>query len=302
MRNAFAEALYEAAVKDPRICIVCADISPAGSMAKFREEFPDRFINVGVAEQVMVGIAAGLALKGMKVFCYTIASFALYRAFEFVRDDVCYQNLDVTIVGVGAGTIYSTLGSTHHTMEDIAVAGALPNMTILAPCDPVETLECVEWICAGDRGPVYLRLGKAGEPILIDGLAPFEFGKPRIIRTSTIFDKKCTAILTYGPIAALAVEAWDKITMFPEHVPTDVIVFPTLKPFAISYDFLGNYQQKIVVEDHVYRGGLGEQVRALGHLVYSFCLQDKFIHCYGSHRDLLKAHGIAVDAIIGVAR
>ena len=124
MRNTFSEALYEEATKNPEIYLVVADISPAGSMAKFTTEYPDRFINVGVAEQTMIGIAAGLALKGCQPFAYTIATFSLYRPFEMVRDDLGYQNLPVTVVGMGAGVIYSTLGGTHHTQEDIAIAGA----------------------------------------------------------------------------------------------------------------------------------------------------------------------------------
>src|SRR3982750_2951249 len=138
MRNKFADTLYECGKKNPRVAIVVADISPAGSMGKFRDQYPDRFINVGVAEQSMIGICAGLALKGCQPFAYTIATFTLYRPFEMVRDDLCYQNLPVTVVGMGAGVIYSTLGGTHHTQEDIAIAGAIPNMQILAPCDPLE--------------------------------------------------------------------------------------------------------------------------------------------------------------------
>ena len=122
MRNTFSETLYAEATANPDVYIVVADISPAGSMAKFSSEYPERFINVGVAEQSMIGIAAGLALKGCQPFAYTIATFSLYRPFEMVRDDLCYQNLPVTVVGMGAGVIYSTLGGTHHTQEDIAIA------------------------------------------------------------------------------------------------------------------------------------------------------------------------------------
>src|SRR5499426_2979591 len=103
----FARTLYEIARTQSNIFIVVADISPAGSMAQFRQEFPERFINVGVAEQSMIGICAGLALKGCQPFAYTIATFTLYRPFEMVRDDLCYQNLPVTVVGMGAGVIYS---------------------------------------------------------------------------------------------------------------------------------------------------------------------------------------------------
>ncbi len=166
MRNTFSKTLYECAVADPTIYIVVADISPAGPMAEFQKHAPARFINVGVAEQVMIGMCAGLALKGCQPFAYTIATFALYRPFEMVRDDLGYQNLPVTVVGMGAGVIYSTLGGTHHTMEDVAVASAIPNFRVLAPCDPLECIEATRWCARQKEGPVYLRIGKAGEPNL----------------------------------------------------------------------------------------------------------------------------------------
>src|SRR3984893_3713515 len=114
MRNMFAEALYQEATKNSDIYIVVADISPVGNMSKFSSEYPDRFINVGVAEQSMIGICAGLALKDCQPFHYTITNFYLDPPFEMVRDDLCYQNLPVTVVGMGAGVIYSDHGGTHH--------------------------------------------------------------------------------------------------------------------------------------------------------------------------------------------
>src|SRR5258707_8660320 len=148
MRNTFSEALYKAATANPDVYIVVADISPAGSMAKFSQQYPERFINVGVAEQSMIGICAGLALKGCKPFAYTIATFTLYRPFEMVRDDLCYQNLPVTIVGIGGGVTYSTLGATHHAQEDVAIACAIPNMSVIAPCDPAEAEAATRWCAA----------------------------------------------------------------------------------------------------------------------------------------------------------
>ena len=103
MRNTFAKTFLEAAQKDARLCVVVADISPAGAMDQFRKEFPERFINTGVAEQIMIGMCAGMSMRGLKPFAYTIATFALYRPFEFIRDDLCYQDLPVTVVGIGGG-------------------------------------------------------------------------------------------------------------------------------------------------------------------------------------------------------
>ena len=157
MRNEFANVFYEEGKKNSKLVMVVADISPAGSVAKFREEFPERFINTGVSEQSMIGIAAGLALRGLRPFAYTIATFALYRPFEFIRDDIAYQQLPVTVVGVGGGVTYSTLGGTHHAMEDIAVASAIPGMQILVPCDPAETKLITQWCATTNIKPTYLR-------------------------------------------------------------------------------------------------------------------------------------------------
>ena len=153
MRNKFAEVLYKESIRNSKICVVVADISPAGSMNLFRTKYPKRFINTGVAEQSMVGIAAGMALRGLRPFCYTIATFALYRPFEMVRVDLCYQNLPVTIVGMGTGTVYSTLGGTHLTQEDISIARSIPNMNIIAPCDPNELEDALKYCCRKSKGP-----------------------------------------------------------------------------------------------------------------------------------------------------
>src|SRR6201987_6236842 len=202
MRNTFSEALYEAATKNPDVYIVVSDISPAGSMAKFSTQYPERFINVGVAEQSMIGICAGLALKGCQPFAYTIATFSLYRPFEMVRDDLGYQNLPVTVVGMGAGVIYSTLGGTHHTMEDVAVASAIPNFRVIAPCDPLEAIDATRWCAQQKEGPVYLRVGKAGEPNLTGkALDPWSFGRLHYLQ------RGCdVCILSYGVIMAKAIE------------------------------------------------------------------------------------------------
>jgi len=299
MRNTFSETLYECAKADPRVYIVVADISPAGSMAKFQAEYPERFINVGVAEQVMIGMAAGLALKGCRPFAYTIATFSLYRPFEFVRDDLGYQNLPVTVVGMGAGVIYSTLGGTHHTMEDIAIAGAIPNMQILAPCDPLETVDATRHCATQDRGPVYLRIGKAGEPKLTEKAEPFVFGKLRYLRRG-----KDVCILSYGVIMKLAVQVADRLAAAGKSV--SVVSCHTVKPLdrpGIA-EALKTHKQVIVIEEHVPQGGLAPQTKQIAWDsraqcdLKAFTLQDKFIHNYGSHDDLLAAHGLSLEQIL----
>ena len=299
MRNTFSEALYKAASANPDIYIVVADISPAGSMGKFRDQYPDRFINVGVAEQSMIGICAGLALKGCQPFAYTIATFSLYRPFEMVRDDLCYQNLPVTVVGMGAGVIYSTLGGTHHTQEDIAIAGALPNMQIIAPCDPAECTEATAYCAVQKKGPIYLRLGKAGEPNFTDkALDPWTFGKLRYItRGSDV------CILSYGVIMQKAMQLAERFAAKGKSV--SVVSCHTLKPLDIAgiKDALTRHGQVIAIEEHAPQGGLAASVKQIAWDIQARCrldtftLQDAFIHNYGSHDDLLAAHGLELGAI-----
>jgi len=297
VRDTFSRTLYQVAKADPKICIVVADISPAGSMAQYRQEFPERFMNVGVAEQAMIGICAGLAMRGMKPFAYTIATFAIYRPFEMVRVDLCYQNLPVTVVGIGGGVAYSVLGGTHHALEDVAVMSAIPNMSVLAPCDPLE-VEAATRVCARHDGPIYLRMGKAGEPVLTaNAPEPFQFGKPRLIKSGS-----GTCILSYGVITKIAVDLAAKIEK-EQGGQVAVYSVHTLKPLdreAIAKT-LSNFDRVIVVEEHSPVGGLGQKVKALAWdsgakcRLHTFSLQDEFIHFYGSHGDLLKAHGLHPD-------
>lgn len=295
MRDTFARTIYQVAKKKSNVFVVVADISPAGSMAPFREEFPDQFVNVGVAEQTMIGLCAGLALRGCTAFAYTIATFSIYRPFEQVRVDLCYQNLPVTVVGIGGGISYSTLGGTHHAQEDIAVMGAIPNMAIIAPCDPLET-EAATWVCAEQRtGPTYLRLGKAGEPNLTsEAPDPFEFGKIRRIREGSDI-----CIISYGPIMKMALEVAERIEG-EQGKSVALVSAHTLKPLDTEgiARVLDKYETVAVIEEHSEHGGLAGQVKQVAWdksakcRLHTFSLKDKFIHEFGSQRDLWKAHGL----------
>jgi transketolase len=289
VRNHFADTFYKLAKQDDRLCLICADISPAGSMTRFRQEFPSRFINVGVSEQSMIGIAAGMAQRGFRPFCYTIATFTLYRPFEMIRDDLCYQNLPVTIVGIGGGLTYSTLGATHHAQEDVVVAAALPNMTVLAPCDPTETEAATRWCAEKDHGPTYLRLGKAGEKDFTSSLAkPWRFNELRMVYANGY----SRYILTYGSMVKHAVALADQIG-------GAVVVVSTLKPLTDLRSLLQNGSSIVVIEES--SPYLALRTRALAQEVGAMCqistfsLKDEFIHCYGAHDDLLDAHGLSVE-------
>lgn len=300
MRNNFAETFYEAGKSDPRLCLVVADISPAGAIDKFRNEFPDRFVNTGVAEQIMIGMVAGMALRGLRPFAYTIATFALFRPYEMIRDDLCYQNLPVTVVGIGGGVNYSTLGGTHHAQEDVAIACAIPNMTVIAPCDPAETRIATKWLVTQERGPVYFRLGKAGEPDLTkDAIEPWEFGRVRYLTRG-----QDVCILSYGPVVKMAndVAIWFR----EQGCSVSVVSAHTLKPLDIEgvAQALKRHKHVIVIEEAAPFGGLGPQVKAIAWdtkascRIDTFALDDAFHHVYGSHGDILSAHGLSPGAII----
>lgn len=299
MRNIFADTFYEAGKKDERLAVVVADISPAGSIQKFREDFPARFVNTGVSEQIMIGMCAGMALRGLRPFAYTIATFTLFRPFEFVRDDLCYQNLPVTVVGIGGGVTYSTLGGTHHAMEDVAVAAAIPNMTVIAPCDPAETRAATLWCTEQQRGPVYLRLGKAGEPDFTSAARrPWEFGKLRYLKMG-----RDVCILSYGPIMKVAMGLADRFEQTGKTV--SVVSVHTIKPLDREgiVAALNNHAHVVVIEEMVPHGSLAGQVKEVAWdcraacRLDTFTLQDKFIHNYGSHNDLLAAHGLDLASI-----
>jgi len=299
MRNRFADVFYELGKADPRLCVVVADISPAGSIAKFRSEFPRRFINTGVSEQIMIGMTAGMAQRGLRPFAYTIATFTLYRPFEMVRDDLCYQNLPVTIVGIGGGVTYSTLGATHHAQEDVAIASAIPNLSVVAPCDPSEVEAATRWCATQEQGPVYLRLGKAGEPDFSKtALDPWVFGKIRRLR-----EGRDVCILSYGPIMKRAFALAERFEAAGKSVA--IVSVHTLKPLDREglAKILKNFAHVVVIEECAPNGSLAMRVKELAWeadancRLDTFTLQDAFIHCYGSHDDILDAHGLGVSEL-----
>ena len=162
MRNAFIEELVTLAEANDHIALVVGDLGYS-VIEEFADRFPDRFINAGVAEQNMTGLAAGMASEGYHVFTYSIANFPTFRCAEQIRNDVDHHRLPVTVVAVGGGVAYGALGYSHHAVQDYAMMRAMPNMVIAAPGDPFETRACLRWLVA-NPGPSYLRLGKAGEP------------------------------------------------------------------------------------------------------------------------------------------
>ncbi len=299
MRNKLAEILYNISKKDKKIAVISADISPAGKMAELSKKYPKRFINVGVAESSMISMCAGLAMQGYKPFAYTIASFSIFRPFEMVRIDVAYQNLPVVIIGMGAGTVYSTLGSTHVTIEDISIIRCLPNFQIMNPCDPLELEECLKYLCKKNNSPTYLRIGKSGEKNFTkNAVSKWHFNKPRKI----INGKKICLIAT-GPIIKLYFEILEKLK--EKNIFPSIYSFHTLKPInSIDIKKIFNkYEYIFSLEDISEINGLSSILKNAAFetkyrgILHGFSLKDQYIKNYGSQGDLLKSHGISANII-----
>lgn len=254
MRTAFIEQLIVEARKNPKLFLVVGDLG-FSVVEPFAAEFPDRFLNAGVAEQNMTGVAAGLASEGYHVFTYSIGNFPTLRCLEQIRNDICYHNLPVTVVAVGAGMAYGNLGYSHHCVQDIGALRGLPGITILSPADPGETRQCVSWL-SENPGPSYLRLGKAGEPTLHN--QPVNLNGPTCIvrRGGDI------AIVGTGSIISDVISAAEAVAK--QGIKVDVFSLTKLAP-SNAQDFreLMTYKRIVTVEEHVSAGGIGELIGRL---------------------------------------
>lgn len=256
MRTSFFNALCELATSDPRIWLVVGDLG--FSVAEtFAEKFPDRFINAGVAEQNMTGIAAGLALCGKIVFTYSIANFPSFRCLEQIRNDVCFHQCNVKIVSVGGGFTYGPQGYSHHGIEDLAILRALPGLTILAPGDPIEAYLATKAIVAHD-GPCYLRLGKAGEPVVHKSVPAFFLGKAVLVKPGNDL-----TLISIGGILKATVEAADQLER--NGVSVRVLSMPTLKPVDEDAILRAARETRAIItlEEHTVTGGLGDAVASV---------------------------------------
>jgi transketolase len=254
MRNAFAAAMVDLAAADPRVVLLVGDIGNK-LFDPYKARFGDRFFNCGVAEASMIGIASGLAMSGYRPIAYTITPFLTMRCLEQIRVDLCYHAQPVTLVGVGAGLSYAGLGPTHHSLEDLACLRALPGMTVLAPADSVELRFALA--CAPSfGGPLYMRIGKKGEPV-VHATPPtsFAIGRGIVLREGT--DAAIIATGTVLPIALAAATELERAG-----VSTTVASFPTVKPLdgALLATLFDRHRVVATVEEHGIVGGFGSAV------------------------------------------
>lgn len=302
MRSLFNKVLVSIAKKDPRIWMVLADIG-YGEIEPFAEAFPERFFNVGVAEQNMTGVACGVAMEGNIAVTYSIANFPTLRCIEQIRNDVCYHNVNVKIVIIGGGLAYGALGVSHQATEDIAMLRALPNMVVVCPCDFAEAEAATHAMIEHD-GPVYYRCGYKKEPAVHTRPIKFKFGKAIKVREG----KDLTLMFT-GTIGNQADEAAKELAK--QGIKCRVVSLHTVKPIdkeaiVAAAEETGGI---ITVEEHQVNGGLGSAVAEVlcdagvkPKRFLRLALPDKYVSKVGSHEWLLDQYGLSAPHIFTAAQ
>lgn len=246
MRNAFIEEMCALAAEHSNIALVVGDLGYS-VIEPFADAFPDRFINAGVAEQNMTGLAAGMASEGYHVFTYSIANFPTFRCAEQVRNTVAYHRLPVTIVAIGAGVAYGSAGYSHHAVQDYALMRSMPGMTIAAPGDPMEVRACLRWLVA-NPGPSYLRLGKAGEPNIHADVPEIAPGQWLTVKEGS------STMLSTGAALAAALERVE--TTHPDHGIATLPLW-SMADKAAQIEQVARYREVVTLEDHLIDGGFG---------------------------------------------
>jgi transketolase len=268
-------------------------------LERFRDEFPNRYINVGVAEQNMIGIASGLALSGKIVFVYSIANFPTLRCLEQIRNDVCYHNLRVHVVAVGGGLSYGSLGYSHHGIEDIAIMRSLPNIIVASPGDPNEARVITE-LLSQVEGPSYLRIGKSGESNIHRILDTFSVGKSIELCKGTE-----AALISTGSCLDLSYEVANRSNSLG--ISTGLYSFPFLKPFDVDrlLEIALSTKHIITIEEHK-EGGLGTivaEILATNNISckLSICrIPDTHLLKIGNHDYLREQSGLTVEHISNI--
>ena len=300
MRTAYLDTLYDLASKDKRVYALISD-NGAIVYDKFRKDLASQYLNLGISEANMLGMAAGMASCGKIPFAYTIGAFLAYRAFEFIRNDICLQKQNVKIVGIGAGEAYSALGSTHHSTEDLGGLRSLPNLTILCPDSPMEvkkaTIDAYEY-----EGPVYLRLGTNGENDIYKEDYSLEIGKG-----VTVKDGKDITLIGSGSIVNDILYIAELLK--EEGIKARVINIHTIKPMdrEIIKQAIEETGKIITVEDHNIIGGLGSAVAEIiaetgkGIKFKRFGLKG-FSNGYGTYPQMKETNGIGIEQIYQEAK
>ena len=301
MRDQYIRTLYELAKNDPRIYALISD-NGAIVYDKYKETFPDRLINIGIAEATMISVAAGMASCGKIPFTYTISSFLTMRAYEQIRNDVCLQKMNVKLVGIGCGFVYTYLGPTHHALEDIAIMRALPGMIVLSPCDSKEVDKATR-AAARVNGPVYLRLATGQTPDIYDKECDFELGKAVELRSGNDLTLISTGVMVFESLKAADL-------LEKKGLKTRVINIHTIKPIDQAAILKAARETKgiITIEDHSINGGLGgtvceviAQSKQKSAPVMCLGIKDVFEHEYGTLDELKQTFSLDAESLANAA-
>ena len=296
MQKAYISALYKLLKEDKNV-ISCLSDSGTDYDDMIARELPDQVINFGISENNKVAAASGLASQGKIPFVYTTNAFIAYRSYEFVRDDICLQNRNVKLVGMGSNLAWSTLGCTHHTTEDVGALRSLPNLVLLNPASPKELEKCINEAYK-IKGPVYIRMGMSGEEEIYEDDYKFKIGKNNIVR-----EGKDGVIFTTGSIISEVLKAVDKLS--DNGTSFEVVNVCSLKPFDNKSIIDECKKHKIIfsVEEHNIIGGLGSIIadviaeNGLSTKLVKIGLNDTFAEGYGTHQEILEMNKLDANNI-----
>jgi len=301
MQKSYINSLYQLLKKDKNI-ISCLSDSGTDYDELIAREFPNQVINFGISENNKVAAAAGMASCGKIPFVYTTSAFLAYRSYEFLRNDICLQNQNVKLIGMGCGLSWSTLGPTHHTTEDISLLKALPNLIILSPCSPKELEKCIE-AAYEIKGPVYVRMGMSNEAELYENDCPFQVGKNTCLKNG-----KDITIFVTGSIANEVIKASEMLE--EEHISVRIINISSIKPFDTENILKECRDKKMVftVEEHNKIGGIGSSIadviveKGFATKVVKIGLNDCFAKGYGTYQQVLEMNNLDANSIYNIIK
>jgi len=299
LRDVYGRTLVELGKENPNIVVLEADLGKSTMSCYFEDTFPDRYFEMGIAEANMTGFAAGLSLTGKIPFTNSFAVFAAGRAYDQIRQSVCLPNLNVKIVGSSAGLSDYGDGSTHQTVEDIAIMRAIPNMTVLVPADAVETARMTR-AAAAHEGPVYLRITRSELPDVVPESEAFVVGRPALLRDGTD-----VVVYACGAMVAEALEAAAKAAV--QGLSLRVVNVSTLKPIdeAALTRFADGVKAIVTAEEHSLVGGLASVVtfafRGVGVPIECVGIDDRFGQSAENVEVLMQAYGLTADNILKAA-
>lgn len=291
MRNTAANLIHDYCRENKDGYLVVGDAG-YGVWDKFQEELPNQYINPGINEAACIGLSAGMALSGHKVFYYNIIPFVLMRCYEQVRLDICYQDLPVVLIGIGSGITYAPAGMTHYSLEDITLAKTMPNLTIFSPSDPIQTKKAVEFAIKSDK-PTYIRISRSGEPKIFD--ENIDITKPQYIKKGSK-----QAIVFHGSIIDEVLKIYDELK------DTSIISIPMISPIDENSinEILKNHETIYIVEEHFEEGGFGTILSdyAMKNKIFTniekIAIPNHYIHDIGNCNYLRKLYKIDSTSIL----